>query len=189
MNWWKKMQMKYADWRTKPRERVRNDLLESLLQLRRDLSTWRGYSKDHTGDPMWNIVRFFNAVGARHDRCGEIGDMIAGLEGVNYGQHDRLINLLKRLKSSFEKAGRDQYGMNRTKPGQLVVDGNVFLGGIYGTMTFSVSQWKELFARNTVDSKRAKEIIYDQAERFIVDHSEIMMDLIEHVQHEVCRYK
>jgi hypothetical protein len=185
MNWFKKVKLQYIDWRINPKRVVENTLMESLMSLRRDLAQWRSQAKDHVGDPLWNLIRFFNAVSARQDRKEEIDQMVMALSRANYGQHTVLIQTVRRLQGHFEKAGRDPHGMNRTTPGQTVVDGNVFLGGVYGTMTFSVSQWKQTFALKTKDTEKAKLIIYDQAESFIIGHSEPLMDLIDQFYREM----
>ncbi|TSC75385.1 MAG: hypothetical protein G01um101430_480, partial [Parcubacteria group bacterium Gr01-1014_30] len=81
-------------------------------------------------------------LGVGHDHG--IGDLIAAFEEDNRGgEHNEVLEKLRALQKYFENAGRDEYGWNRTKPGETVTADRVFLGNIYGLFTHPVPFWQQ----------------------------------------------
>ena len=88
------------------------------------------------------LVAFFNLTSPWHDR-GLYG-LITKLRQVNWrGQYDSTIEQLHQLQSLFEQSGRHSSGWNRTKPGEVVTEHNVYLGNVFGVWTFTIAHFRE----------------------------------------------
>lgn len=114
-------------------------LLPDMRQLSQSLTKIKraGYS-------LYSFVDFFTCMSIWHDRVDELERIIYRLEEADYGQHGELIALLKLLILHFRNGGRSEFGINRTKRGEQVTTENVYVGGIYGLMTYKVKDWMAL---------------------------------------------
>lgn len=88
------------------------------------------------------IIRLFKVISPLHDKGG-FSQTICKLQKKNYGQLDQIISALEVLQKHFENAGRDEYGINRTKAGEEVTSAKVFLGNVFGLWTYPASFWLE----------------------------------------------
>lgn len=86
------------------------------------------------------IVRLFKVISPIQDKGG-FSQTITKLQEKNYGQLDELISAFGVLQTHFKNAGRDEYGINRTKEGEEVTLEKVFLGNVFGIWTKSASYW------------------------------------------------
>jgi len=106
-----------------------------------------------------------------------------------------VFNHLTALQIRFRNAGRDEYGMNRTKKGEVVTTNKVFLGNIYGLFTLPISDWdkckherKGLWKGGNwdghpdVENRNAYDVVSMQAQRFMRSHVSPMVNLIESLQ-------
>lgn len=88
------------------------------------------------------IIRLFKVISPFQDKGG-FSQTISKLQEKNYGQLDQIISALGVLQLHFKNAGRDEYGINRTKAGEEVTSAKVFLGDVFGIWTKSASYWLE----------------------------------------------
>lgn len=87
------------------------------------------------------LVAFFNLTSPWHDRG--LQGIIKRLESVNWrGQYDPTIEQLQVLQDLFQHSGRSPYGWNRTKPGEVVTEHDVYLGNVFGVWTFSIARFR-----------------------------------------------
>ncbi len=86
------------------------------------------------------IIRLFKVISPIQDNGG-FSKTICELQKKNFGQLDQIISALEVLQIHFRRAGRSEYGMNRTKVGEEVTSENVFLGNVFGIWTKSASYW------------------------------------------------
>jgi hypothetical protein len=80
------------------------------------------------------IVRLFQVISPLQD-AGGFSQTIQKLQEKNYGKLNEAIMALEVLQAHFQNAGRDEYGYNRTKPGEEVTAAKVFLGNVFGLTT------------------------------------------------------
>lgn len=88
------------------------------------------------------IIRLFKVISPIQDKGG-FSQTIFTLQEKNYGQLDQTISALEVLQKHFKNAGREPYGLNRTKQGEEVTSAKVFLGDVFGIWTKSASFWLE----------------------------------------------
>lgn len=96
------------------------------------------------------IIELFSLISPYHDKDG-FRQTIFKLQEKNHGQLDIVINALETLQEHFKNAGRCEYGMNRTSPGEQVTAAKVFLGDVFGIWTKSAEYWlshKEEFEKD-----------------------------------------
>lgn len=86
------------------------------------------------------IIRLFKVISPIQDKGG-FSQTICTLQEKNYGQLDQIISALEVLQIHFKRAGRDEYGINRTKAGEEVTSAKVFLGDVFGIWTKPASYW------------------------------------------------
>ena len=136
-------------------------------------------TRDAESDPLSAITSFFSITSVWHDRG--LTDIIEMFARVNDGQYDTIIGKLTTLDHQFIKAGRSEYGWNRTKRGEEVTPDRVFLGNVYGLFTHPVPRWQEgkdepkdsWMGLRDVNSY---DVVSDQARRFIMNHAPIMAE-------------
>ncbi|MEZ0226829.1 MAG: hypothetical protein ACAH83_19895 [Alphaproteobacteria bacterium] len=134
-------------------------------------------------DPIDRLVRFFDAVSQWNDRQQEaplsVGVVLNAFRKANgSGEHAKTIEALETLQIHFNRSGRDEYGINRTKPGEVVTADNVYLGNVYGRWTFTANKWKEAFSRDNATAQEDRQIIEGQAAGFVESHIKPMQKLI-----------
>lgn len=119
---------------SKSRRRLRK-LLSQLKELSRELKALPQIS-----DPLDRIVIFFNLTSPWYDRIEELR------ESLKFSSDSEIGKKLKDLFLCLEKSGRDIYGINRTKRGQMVTGDNVWLGDVphvfAGLFTHTARYWK-----------------------------------------------
>jgi hypothetical protein len=86
------------------------------------------------------IIRLFKVISPIQDKGG-FSQTIGKLQEKNVGDLDQIISALKVLQIHFERAGRCDSGINRTKVGEEITAEKVFLGDIYGIWTKTASYW------------------------------------------------
>ncbi len=92
------------------------------------------------------IIELFRVISPLQDKGG-FKQTIFKLQEKNYGQIDQAIAALETLQIHFRNAGRDECGLNRTKPGEQVTAAKVYLGDVFGVWTKPASFWLENQAR------------------------------------------
>jgi len=88
------------------------------------------------------IIELFRVISPLQD-TGGFSQTVSKLQEKNYGQIDTAIAALQSLQKHFSNAGRDEFGMNRTKPGEAITAANVWLGDVFGIWTKSAQFWLE----------------------------------------------
>ena len=140
------------------------------------------------------LVAFFNLTSPWHDRG--LHGLITKLQQVNWrGQYDSAIEQLRRLQSMFEQSGRHEYGWNRTKPGEVVTEHNVYLGNVFGVWTFTVAHFRESkdrpknpwkgggFDCRYLEDKNDFDMVLDyQARPFVQKNGKAIIEVIEVLQ-------
>ncbi len=99
------------------------------------------------------IIRLFKVISPIQDNGG-FSQTICELQKKNFGQLDQIISALEVLQIHFRRAGRYEYGMNRTKPGEEVTPEKVFLGNVFGFLTKPASYWLENQKRFEAEDSR-----------------------------------
>lgn len=120
----------------------KNDLKKVKKQLdvlKIEISTIK--NMEHSA-AIHSIVKLFQVISPIQD-AGGVTKLISVLKKKNYGQLDQKIEALEILQLHFNTAGRDQYGLNRTKVGEEVTFNNVFLGNVDGIWTKTAAYWLE----------------------------------------------
>lgn len=163
-----------------------------IKKIRKDLSSLEKEMNEISGwsNQVKAIVRLFQVISPIQDKGG-FAELITNLKRKNYGQMDGVISALEILQIHFRKAGREEFGMNRTKKGEEVTAGKVYLGDVFGIWTFSaehfLSKQKDLEHQFREDiSKDPKNpvsmwwIINNyQAEAFVKSHTKGILEQIE----------
>lgn len=169
------------------------DILEKIQDWQRLGKEIRQF--ENVDDGLVAIVPFFDFLSLYHDRVGELTDLIDYLQ-----QFDRrpgvkqLINELKTLKSYVCSTGRDDYGWNRTKPGEVVTEDKVFLGDIFGLFTHPVSFWRTREDEpkdawkgglwdgySEVKGKNSYDVVSAQARRFMSINAPKIRESVENI--------
>lgn len=157
-----------------PRKKLRAIVLE-LQRLSPKLKEF-GESKD----PIPTIVQFFDEVSKWYDRRAEIQKLSTIFGWINFGQHDKTIENLKKLDVHFCNAGA-RYGWNRTEKGEEVTEDKVFLGNISGIRRLSVSYFTKTINNNSLTYFT----ITLQARDFMKLHIDPMIKSINHLKKSV----
>lgn len=127
-------------------------------------------------DPIDRLVSMFGVISPLHDQQKEgktiFDTTLSALEKANgSGGFNEQIDSVKLLQSEFVKAGRNEYGWNRTQPGQNVTADHVYLGNISGRFTHPASKWKSSFSKTHPHADEDRQIIGNQAGEFVADHA------------------
>ena len=133
--------------------------------------------RETESDALSGIVSFFSITSRWHDRG--LLDLIERFSQVNDGQYDEIIGKLTTLHYQFVRAGRDEFGWNRTKHGEEVVPDKVYLGNIYGLFTHPVPVWQEGKDKPKsswpgVRDSNPYEVVSAQARNFVQNHAPVM---------------
>ena len=116
------------------------------------------------------IVPFFGAIATVQDAditCPVIAEL------SQFSRYDRLVEKMDTFNEHLRNTGRDMYGMNRTVPGQVVTEEDVFLGNVDGYWTKSVAYISA--PRLVTDYYSAME---RQARRFMSSHMTEMINIL-----------
>lgn len=165
-------------------------LVAELPTLRRRLLE---IARDAEGDALSAIVAFFNTTSPWHDRG--LYQVVRDMKDLNSPRHASMINPLTELVLQISMTGRVEFGWNRTAPGELVTEDNVYLGDIWGLWTKTVRFWKTrrddkkgthgwAAPGNYFASRNCYDLVSDQARGFIGDHIPVMVELIDRLTHE-----
>jgi hypothetical protein len=132
-------------------------------------------------DPLSALVQFFNITSVWHDRRLKIEIEHLVRARAKDKKHDSIILKLVTLDQQFVATGRDQYGWNRTKIGEIATDENVWIGNIYGMPTKPISYWRQLDPNEPADSwfetyKNPHGAVTAQARKFITNHIPVMIE-------------
>ncbi|PIP87415.1 hypothetical protein COW81_00505 [Candidatus Campbellbacteria bacterium CG22_combo_CG10-13_8_21_14_all_36_13] len=147
-------------------------ILPELRVLKQDIA-----SAMSMRDPLSGLVAFFNAVSSWHDD--------RKLDLANYGDESPLAKKLSRLSSLISQSGRHEFGMNRTKPGQVVTDDDVWLGNIDGLFTKTISFWRTRKGEpKGLGIRPAYEVVCDQA-RWFLQNGTLIIDAIDDLERSV----
>ncbi|MDP3995335.1 MAG: hypothetical protein Q8P78_01835 [bacterium] len=116
--------------------------IRALMPELTDLQQQMDYAEHCISCPLDRIVFFLDIVSKWHDRG--LDDIIQSLEAAEpcYGE---VLSHVSMLNAHFWLADRNQFGMNRTKPGEPVTKDNVFLGP-NGGIPHPVIYWMALYS-------------------------------------------
>ncbi|MBS3166744.1 hypothetical protein J4403_00870 [Candidatus Woesearchaeota archaeon] len=84
-------------------------------------------------EPFVGLLELFQITSPLQDLINQVGPLL------NKKQGRKLEFVIREIR----KAGRCEYGINRTRPGQDVTPDKVFLGDIYGLFTLPMTKWIE----------------------------------------------
>lgn len=125
-------------------------------------------------DPVRVIVQFFDVV----SRCQDTGAMetiISAYTEATEPSPDGLHKMLADLSAHIKNAGRNQYGMNRTEPGEVVTTANVYLGNVDGYWTKTVQYILDSREKDFVSRMNR------QADDFMHGHLGPMLNLLKNI--------
>lgn len=138
------------------------------------------------------VVRLFQVISPIQD-AGGFHQTISSLREKNYGQLDSLIETLCSLQKHFARAGRAEFGWNRTKVGEEVTAAKVFLGDVFGMLTKTAEYFlaREAEMKKAIRQDLSKDpqnpvtdwyVINDyQAGDFVKSHSEPIINYIKQI--------
>lgn len=160
-------------------------LIAQLEQLETDLKQLKNNQQD---DPLRKLTTLFNLVSPWQDRgIKEEYDTVVAAN--RHGRYALLLDQLGILSGHFHNAGRDECGINRTKQGEYVTEGNVFLGNIYGLFTLSIPKWrsgkdepKGNWGFPGMEKLNAYDVVCRQATNFASGHIGPMIELIQSIK-------
>lgn len=112
-----------------------NKILPNLQELKKQL-----IEIQQMPNKVEAIVKLFQVISPLQD-AGGFKQTIFTLQEKNYGQLDQIISALETLQIHFIKAGRCEFGMNRTQKGEEVTAAKVYLGDVFGIWTFNAAYW------------------------------------------------
>lgn len=124
------------------------------------------------------ITKFFNAIAPIYDR-DPLEPFVFKFKQINNKTVQDTARIIEVIRDHYLNAGRDEYGLNRTKKGQTVYDDYIFLGDIYGLFTKPVSFWKTCkddkkggwgFSSKELENMNAYDVVSLQARSFIDSH-------------------
>lgn len=117
---------------------------KEMAQLKKAISSLQAEIENLQYKPnkIEALIKLFQIISPIYDEGG-FSTLIAKLDKVNYGQFAKTIELLNILQKHVENAGRNPYGINRTKKGDTVNTENVYLGNVFGIWTKPASYWLE----------------------------------------------
>jgi len=135
-----------------PKAPNKSTLIKALEQLNRDLSAlgpipnrvenkdcYSSWSETKATLPVPTdfalydyAVKFFNSITKFQDSATLTSDLFADKKSV------------VALDSLIKNCGRHESGWVRSKPGEKVTEGNVFLGNVFDIPTLTIKQLKEL---------------------------------------------
>lgn len=159
-------------------------LMPELKELRSNLLKSRA-AKEWVEE----IVYFFDYVSKWHDRESELKDLVTALKDVNYGQFTEITDKLDTLQAHFINAGRQRFGMNRTKKDETVTADKVFLGNVFGLFTKPVSFWRQKkdepkggWGFANMEYLNSYDVISRQAGAFMSSHIDPMVSIINDLE-------
>lgn len=125
--------------RRRQRRRVEKRLSDVTCKLTGFVYELEQY-RDHP-EPVKGIVSFFAFTAAWHDRVDDIEQVVNDCRELDI--HPQAVSYLEELTSVICTYGRQEYGMNRTRPGEQVTEDDVYLGDTHGCWTEPVSSLME----------------------------------------------
>lgn len=124
------------------------------------------------------ITKFFNAIAPIYDR-DPLEPFVFKFKQINNKTVQDTARIIEVIRDHYLNAGRDEYGLNRTKKGQTVYDDYIFLGDICGLSTQPVSYWKTCkddkkggwgFPDPELENMNVYDVVSRQARNFINSH-------------------
>lgn len=151
--------------------------LPAIRQLADELNGIANRLNSGRSNSLIEIVRFFQAVSTIQDT--HIVPLAAD-ELDRLGGFPSTVQLLQDLNLHIFNGGRRDYGMNRTRPGQVVTSADVFLGNINGYWTKPIAYIEGRFEDTDYYlTMRA------QAERFMASHIPPILYLIHRIDRDL----
>ena len=159
--------------------------IEELSDLRMELVRFMNTPYDSLN----LLVQFFNSVSVWHDK--DLTDLMTSIREANVnGKYDDVFNHLTALQLHFRNAGRNEYGWNRTKKGEMVTPDKVFLGNIFGLFTHPIpfwetgrnepkDQWNGTMWQDHCNGMNSYDVVCRQARRFMDSHTQPMIKIID----------
>lgn len=153
------------------RERV----LSEIEALGKELNNLKGREGIET------IVQFFNAISAVQDSLdpSTTAEIRSYLQKKKKEAAEKFDDLCKHIANS----GREKFGWNRTKKGEVVTEDKVYLGNISGLFTKSVDYWKGQkgeakggWGFSGMENLNAYDVVNNQAREFMQSHSGEMIE-------------
>jgi|GEM_PF-1134178 len=110
-------------------------ILPQLISLKKEIETIKNMPNKVEG-----VVKLFQVISPLQD-TGGFRQTIDLLKQKNHGQLEKQLEALSVLQSHINRAGREQSGWNRTRPGESVDATKVYLGNVYGIWTLTADYW------------------------------------------------
>lgn len=148
-----------------------------LNQLARELDAIANRINRHQSNGVNEITGFFKAIAKVQD-TDLIPKAIAELHRQK--KYERIAGRMVVLSAHLRNAGRNPHGMNRTHKGKLVTDIDIWLGGIDGYFTKTVTYTKA--HRHETEFYVA---MNHQAEQFMQSHIGSMVAIIREFNAEM----
>lgn len=119
-------------------------VVNDLKKIESDLNSLEKKMQEISGmnNKVEAIIHLFRVISPIQDKGG-FSKTILTLKRKNYGQLDQKISALETLQRHIKNAGREPYGLNRTKHGEEITSAKIFLGDVFGIWTKPASFWLE----------------------------------------------
>lgn len=116
------------------------------------------------------LLNFFEEMSAFQDKGSFDTGQSCKMEKYFPSKSEAILALNRHLIN----AGRDEYGMNRTKKGERVISENVYLGGVFGLNTYPVSFWYSRPSEPEIETQ-VKTFVNSHV-KGILEHLNILLD-------------
>ena len=143
---------------------MKNQLSKGELVAKvRDLNTIiNSISKNNCYDKVIEFFRITSELGDRTPEICKLPRKGVQLFGTKSSKRVSADKHLSHFLSSLRSAGRDEYGVNRTSPGETITKDKIFFGNIEGLNTLSVTACESI-----VDDRYLQNAIRGQICRFV----------------------
>lgn len=116
--------------------KILNSIEERLISIKKSLE-----EIDAMENKVEGIVRLFQVISPLQDE-NLFAEELQKLQKLGK-RFQPEIESISIMRTHFERAGRNEYGMNRTKIGEEVTPSKVYLGDVFGLWTNTASFWLE----------------------------------------------
>lgn len=132
------------------------------------------------------VIDLFNAASVQHDAIGVYTKQLAQLQDAKCTDEAETLSVLIK---HIVNAGRNQYGINRTKTGETVTGDNTYWRPIFGLHTKTLNFWegcknnsKGGWGYPNMSHLNEFDVIENDVKKFTKSHIEPMIVLIKKIE-------
>ncbi len=171
---------------TNPKKKALEGLKPNLAILKAKLEQIKQNMERNNTTTFRQVVDLFNAVSIQHDTINVYTKQLTQLQDTKCTDEAETLSVLIK---HIINAGRNQYGINRTKMGETVTGGNTYWRPIFGLHTKTLNYWegcknnpKGGWGYPGMDNLNEFDVIENDVKKFTKSHVEPMIRLIEKIE-------